>query len=99
MPSDRSPPSPSPPAFPQPTGGPRRAGVAAPDPDSRRRLGKRIVREGLSVRAAERAARTAGARTKERRATAVDPALAARVETAVRTLTGFDAKVRSNGVH
>jgi len=76
-----------------------RAVLAVPDHDGRRRLAKRIVREGLSVRAAERAARTAGARTKERRATAVDPALAARVETALRTLTGFDPKVRSTGVH
>ena len=76
-----------------------RAVLAVPDHDGRRRLAKRIVREGLSVRAAERAARTAGARTKERRATAVDPALAARVETALRTLTGFDTKVRSTGVH
>ena len=41
----------------------------------------------------------AGARTKERRATTVDPELAARVETALRTLTGFEAKVRSTGVH
>lgn len=76
-----------------------RAVLAVPDHDGRRRLAKRIVREGLSVRAAERAARTAGARTRERRATAVDPALAARVETALRTLTGFDTKVRSTGVH
>jgi len=76
-----------------------RAVLAVPDHDGRRRLAKRIVREGLSVRAAERAARTAGARTKERRATTVDPALAARVETALRTLTGFDTKVRSTGVH
>jgi len=76
-----------------------RAVLAVPDHDGRRRLAKRIVREGLSVRAAERAARTAGARTRERRATAVDPALAARVETALRTLTGLDTKVRSTGVH
>jgi ParB family chromosome partitioning protein len=81
------------------TEGHARAVLAVPDHDGRRRLAKRIVREGLSVRAAERAARAAGARTKERHATAVDPALAARVETAVRTLTGFGAKVRSTGVH
>jgi ParB family chromosome partitioning protein len=81
------------------TEGHARAVLAVPDHDGRRRLAKRIVREGLSVRAAERAARTAGARTKERRATTVDPALAARVETALRTLTGFEAKVRSTGVH
>jgi hypothetical protein len=56
------------------------------------------VREGLSVRAAERAARWAGAKTKERRVTSVDPALAARVKDAFRLLTGFDAKVGAAGV-
>jgi ParB family chromosome partitioning protein len=81
------------------TEGHARAVLAVPDHDGRRRLAKRIVREGLSVRAAERAARTAGARTKERRVAAVDPVLAARVATAVRTLTGFDARVSSTGVH
>jgi ParB-like chromosome segregation protein Spo0J len=69
-----------------------------PDHDGRRRLAKRIVREGLSVRAAERAARWAGARTKERRVTSVDPALAARVKDAFKTLTGFEAKVGAAGL-
>ena len=45
------------------TEGHARAVLAVPDHDGRRKLAKRIVREGLSVRAAERAARTAGART------------------------------------
>ena len=67
--------------------------------DGRRRLARRIVKEGLSVRAAERAARWAGARTKERRSTTVDPALAARVKEAVRLLTGFDARVGAAGLH
>jgi ParB family chromosome partitioning protein len=80
------------------TEGHARAVLAVPDHDGRRRLAKRIVRDGLSVRAAELAARNAGARTKERRATAVDPVLAARVEDALRTLTGLDAKVRATGV-
>ena len=43
-----------------------RAVLAVPDHDARRRLARRIIAEGLSVRAAERAARWAGARTKER---------------------------------
>ena len=43
--------------------------------------------------------RRAGARTKERKATTVDPALAARVKDAVRLLTGFDAKVGAAGLH
>jgi len=81
------------------TEGHARAVLSVPDHDGRRRLARRIVREGLSVRAAERAARGAGARTKERRASTVDPALAARIEDAVRLLTGFEAKVGAAGLH
>jgi ParB family chromosome partitioning protein len=80
------------------TEGHARAVLAVPDQDGRRRLAKRIVGEGLSVRAAERAARWAGARTKERRVSAVDPALAARVKDAFRLLTGFEAKVGAAGL-
>jgi len=76
-----------------------RAILAVPDDVLRRRLAKRIVREGLSVRAAERAARWAGARTRGRRAATVDPALAGRVKDAVRRLTGLEARVGSTGVH
>jgi ParB family transcriptional regulator, chromosome partitioning protein len=76
-----------------------RAVLAVPDQDARRRLARRIVKEGMSVRAAERAARWAGARTKERRATSVDPGVAARVKDAVRLLTGFEAKVGAAGLH
>jgi ParB family transcriptional regulator, chromosome partitioning protein len=81
------------------TEGHARAVLAVPDQDGRRRLARRIVKEGLSVRAAERAARWAGARTKERRTTTVDPALAARVKEAVRLLTGFEARVGAAGLH
>jgi ParB family chromosome partitioning protein len=81
------------------TEGHARAVLAVPDDEGRRRLAKRIVREGLSVRAAERAAHAAGARTKARRAAAVDPDLATRVESGLRVLTGLDAKVRPTGVH
>ncbi|NUR75881.1 MAG: ParB/RepB/Spo0J family partition protein [Thermoleophilia bacterium] len=81
------------------TEGHARAVLAVPDHDGRRRLARRIVREGMSVRAAERAARSAGARTKERRASSVDPVLAARIKDAVRLLTGFEAKVGVAGVH
>ncbi len=80
------------------TEGHARAVLAVPDQDGRRRLARRIVKEGLSVRAAERAARWAGARTKERRVSAVDPALAARVRDAFRLLTGFEAKVGAAGL-
>ena len=47
-----------------------RAVLAVPDQEDRRRLAREIVRRGLSVRAAERAARWAGARQKPRRAAA-----------------------------
>jgi hypothetical protein len=47
----------------------------------------------MSVRAAERAARWAGARTKPRRRQPVDPALAGRARDAFRRLTGAEAKV------
>jgi ParB family transcriptional regulator, chromosome partitioning protein len=70
-----------------------RAVLAVPDNEERRRLVRRIVRQGLSVRAAERAARWAGARTKPRRKQPVDPALGERARDALRRLTGADAKV------
>jgi ParB family transcriptional regulator, chromosome partitioning protein len=70
-----------------------RAVLAVPGNEERRRLADRIVRQGLSVRAAERAARTAGARVKPRRASLVDPALAARARVALERLTGAGARV------
>jgi ParB family transcriptional regulator, chromosome partitioning protein len=81
------------------TEGHARAVLSVPDHDGRRRLAKRIVREGMSVRAAERAARWAGAATKERHATSVDPALAGRIKDAFKLVTGFEAKVGSAGLH
>jgi ParB family chromosome partitioning protein len=80
------------------TEGHARAVLAVPDDEGRRKLAKRIVREGLSVRAAERAARWAGARTKERKSATVDPVLAGRVRDAFKRLTGFEAKVGRAGV-
>jgi ParB family chromosome partitioning protein len=71
-----------------------RAVLAVPDNEGRRRLAREIVRKGLSVRAAEQRAKWAGAKQKPRvRATPVDPALAARVCSALECLTGFHAKV------
>jgi ParB family chromosome partitioning protein len=82
------------------TEGHARAVLSVPGNDDRRKLAKRIVREGLSVRAAERAARWAGARTtKERRVTMIDPQLAIRIKAAFKLVTGFDAKVGAAGVH
>jgi ParB family transcriptional regulator, chromosome partitioning protein len=75
-----------------------RALLSIPDHDARRRLARRIARDGMSVRSAERAAKAAGAATRERRTSAVDPALAVRVRDAFKTLTGFDAKVGAAGL-
>jgi ParB family chromosome partitioning protein len=75
-----------------------RAVLAVPDNEGRRRLARRIMRQGMSVRAAERAARWAGARTKPRRRQPLDPALAERACGALRRLTGADAKVASGRI-
>ena len=76
------------------TEGHARAVLAVPDHDERRRLAREIVRRGLSVREAERAARWAGARRKPRRVrTSVDPVLADRVRTAAERLTGRSVKL------
>jgi len=80
------------------TEGHARALLSIPDHDARRRLARRIVRDGMSVRSAERAAKAAGAATRERRTSAVDPALAQRVRDAFRALTGFDPKVGAAGL-
>jgi ParB family chromosome partitioning protein len=78
------------------TEGHARAVLAVPDQDGRRRLARQIVRRGMSVRAAERAARWAGARTKPRRVARIDPALAERARTAAERATGFPARVASS---
>jgi ParB family chromosome partitioning protein len=76
-----------------------RAVLAVPDHEGRRRLAREVVQKGLSVRAAEQRARWAGARQKPRvRAAAVDPALAARVRSALERLTGFHARVAAGRV-
>jgi ParB family chromosome partitioning protein len=76
-----------------------RAVLAVPDQEGRRRLARQIVRRGLSVRAAERAARWAGAKQKPRaRAAPVDPALAVRVREALVRLTGRPARVRGSAI-
>jgi len=72
--------------------------LAVPDQAGRRSLARRIVRDGLSVRAAEQAARSAGARRRVRRSSEVDPEVAARIKDALRVLTGLDARVASNSV-
>ena len=78
------------------TEGHARAVLGVPDQDGRRRLARQIIRRGMSVRAAERAARWAGARTKPRKVARIDPALAERARVAAERLTGFPARVASS---
>jgi ParB family chromosome partitioning protein len=76
-----------------------RAVLAVPDQEGRRRLARQVVRRGLSVRAAERAARWAGAKQRPRaRAALVDPALAARAGEVLMKLTGRPARVRASTI-
>jgi ParB family chromosome partitioning protein len=76
------------------TEGHARAVLAVPDVAGQRKLARRIVRDGLSVRAAEQAAQSAGAKTKPRLATMkVDPALADRAAAAAQRIIGFPARV------
>jgi ParB family chromosome partitioning protein len=70
-----------------------RAVLAVPDQIERRRLARKIVAQGMSVRAAERAARWAGARTKPRTKTPVDPVLAQRIKVGLGRLTGLEVRV------
>jgi ParB family chromosome partitioning protein len=76
-----------------------RAVLAVPDQDGRRRLARRIVQKGMTVRAAEQAARWSGARTRPRRAAAtVDPELAARVRAGLERLVGKPVRVTGTRV-
>jgi ParB family transcriptional regulator, chromosome partitioning protein len=70
-----------------------RAVLAVPDQDGRRRLAREIVKRGLTVREAERAARWQGAKRKPRKAARVDPVLADRVCAAAQLLTGMRARI------
>jgi ParB family transcriptional regulator, chromosome partitioning protein len=70
-----------------------RAVLAVPDQAERRRFARKIVAQGMSVRAAERAARWSGAKTKPRTKTPVDPALARRVRDGLGRLTGLEVRV------
>ena len=71
-----------------------RAVLAVPTNEGRRELARQIVRRGMSVRAAEQAARWSGARTKPRRGAArADPALASRAREALERIAGAPARV------
>jgi ParB family chromosome partitioning protein len=77
------------------TEGHARAVLALRDHGARRRLARRIVRDGLSVRAAERAAQEGGAARRPRRSAGSpqNPALAERARAAAERLTGRRARV------
>jgi ParB family chromosome partitioning protein len=70
-----------------------RALLAVPDQAERRRLARRVIADGISVRATEKAARSAGARRKPRRKTPVDPVLAARVRDGLQRVIGLETRV------
>jgi ParB family transcriptional regulator, chromosome partitioning protein len=70
-----------------------RAVLSLPDDDARRRLARRIQKEGLTVRSAERAAQAGGAKRRPRRMPLVDPALADRARAAAELLTGLPSRV------
>jgi ParB family chromosome partitioning protein len=70
-----------------------RAVLSVPDHEGRRVLARKVVAQGLSVRATERAARWSGASRKPRRAQRVDPTLAARAREALERLTGRPVRV------
>ena len=76
------------------TEGHARAVLALPDDDARRRLARRISEDGLTVRAAERAAREGGAK-RRRTSQAVDPALAERARNAAHRLTGLETRINA----
>ena len=76
------------------TEGHARAVLALPDDDARRRLAKRIARDGMTVRAAEKAAQEGGARRRRTGAT-VDPALADRARGAAERLTGLPVRLNA----
>ena len=75
------------------TEGHARAVLSLPDHDARKKLAKRVVRDGMSVRAAEKAAQDGGAARRPRTTPAVDPALAERARGAAERLTGLPARV------
>jgi ParB family chromosome partitioning protein len=70
-----------------------RAVLAVPDQEGRRQLAHEIVKRGLTVREAERAARWKGAKRKPRKAAKVDPVLSDRACAAAQLLTGLRARV------
>ena len=75
------------------TEGHARAVLSLQDDDARRRLARRIVKEGLTVRSAERAAQEGGAKRRPRRVSLIDPELADRARAAAELLTGLPSRI------
>jgi len=78
------------------TEGHARAILSLPDDDARRRLARRISKEGMTVRGAERAAQNGGAKRRPRRTSSIDPDLASRAQAAAERMTGLKARVTRN---
>jgi ParB family chromosome partitioning protein len=76
-----------------------RAVLSLQDDDARRRLARRIVQDGLTVRAAERAAQNGGARRRPRKSSSLDPSLVDRARTAATGLTGCPTRVVNGTLH
>ena len=70
-----------------------RAVLSLSDDDARRRLARRIVKEGMTVRSAERAAQEGGAKRRPRKVSLVDPELADRATAAAELVTGLPARI------
>ena len=76
------------------TEGHARAVLALPDDTARTRLAKRIAEQGMTVRAAEKAAQEGGARRRPRsRRAMAGPAVADRACAAAEALTGLPARI------
>jgi ParB family transcriptional regulator, chromosome partitioning protein len=70
-----------------------RAVLSLSDDDARRRLARRIVKEGMTVRTAERAAQEGGAKRRPRKVSLLDPELVDRARAAAELLTGLPARI------
>ena len=75
-----------------------RAVLAVPDHEERRRLARQIVGDGLSVRAAEAAARRAGARQRSQRRSRLDPALLDRARVLLELATGVPVRAKGSSL-
>ena len=80
------------------TEGHARAVLSLPDDDARKRLARRIMREGMTVRSVERAAQANGARRRPRRAVGFDPALGERARRSAEKFTGLPARIRDGAL-